>query len=95
MDYQQQLRSLDMQRRQNRRREIQRGRVARSVELRANQQRPYDMHTQLADAEIDTPPSTRPDDEQPNPHPANAPQEDEVLVFDAVSPRTPVRQHHH
>ena len=95
MDYQQQLRSHDMQRRQNRRRDRERGRIARSVELRGTQQRLYNMYTELADAEIDTPPSTRPDDEQPNPHPANAPQEDEVLVFDAVSPRTPVRQHHH
>ena len=94
MDYQQQLRRHDQQRLRNRIEEIRRGRNARSVELRANQQRPYDMHTQLADAEIDIPPSTRPDDEQPNPHPANAPQEDEVLVFDAVSPRTPVRHRH-
>tara|TARA_B110000003_G_C16487801_1_gene472237 strand:- start:224 stop:502 length:279 start_codon:yes stop_codon:yes gene_type:complete len=90
MDYQQQLRRHDQQRLRNRIEEIRRGRIA----LRANQQRPYDMHTQLADAEIDIPPSTRPDDEQPNPHPANAPQEDEVLVFDAVSPRTPVRHRH-
>ncbi len=91
MDYQQQLRSHDMQRRQNRRRDRERGRIARS-ELRGNQQRLYNMYTELADAEIDIPPTTRPDDEQPDV--ANAPQEDEVLVFDA-SPRTPVRQHHH
>ena len=90
MDYQQQLRNLDMQRRQNRRTEIQRGRIARSVELRGNQQRLYNMYTELADAEINIPPTSRPDDEQP--HMANAPQEDEVLVFDNITPRTPNRR---
>jgi len=84
MDYQQRLQALDLQRLQNRRIEIQRGR-ARSMELR-EQQRVFNMHTQIADAEIDIPAVAIPDYEQPVP--SNTPQEHEDMV---ATPRTPVR----